>query len=307
MLKSNRQTEWIEKKGIFLWLAFYFGGLGGGLFLFSLLFNNIWGMLAGWAIVAVLKGSSHMIDLGKPSRFWRLVFNARASWLSRGLIFVIAFIAVGFIQMLVTYFFPGSVTEMILKIVSGSLSILVMGYTGLVLSKVKGVPLWKFPFLPLLFISCGLLSGFGVTQGISLISGSVNLEFLVMVSRLLLTFTALLLATYLIIIWQKRDDELNSEFYRIKKGVSTVLLTLVVILGILLPLAIAINSLFVSGTNNFILISAIASEILSGTIVDYYLLKSGVYNPILISRQPEKYKLFPIQMATVGRKQPAAE
>ena len=50
MLKGNKQTEWIEKRGILLWLAFYTGGLGGGLYLVSLFFNNIWGMLIGWIL-----------------------------------------------------------------------------------------------------------------------------------------------------------------------------------------------------------------------------------------------------------------
>ena len=85
MVKGNRQTEWIENRGILLWLAFYTGGLGGGLYLVSLFFNNLWGMLIGWFIVAGLKGSFHFIYLGKPSRFWRLIMHPQTSWLSRGL------------------------------------------------------------------------------------------------------------------------------------------------------------------------------------------------------------------------------
>ena len=64
MVKGNRQTEWIENRGILLWLAFYAGGLGGGLYLVSLFFNNLWGMFIGWFIVAVLKGAFHFIYLG---------------------------------------------------------------------------------------------------------------------------------------------------------------------------------------------------------------------------------------------------
>src|SRR5512139_1553640 len=98
MLKGNRQTEWIEKRGILLWLAFYTGGLGGGLYLVSLFFNNIWGMLLGWIIVAVLKGTFHILFLGKPTRFWRMVIHPQTSWLSRGLLFVLSFSGAGFIQ-----------------------------------------------------------------------------------------------------------------------------------------------------------------------------------------------------------------
>ena len=44
MVKYTSQTEWIDRRGIFLWIAFYTGGLGGGLYLVSLYFNSLWGM-----------------------------------------------------------------------------------------------------------------------------------------------------------------------------------------------------------------------------------------------------------------------
>ena len=60
MIKYTRQTEWIDRRGILLWLALYTGGLGGGLYLVSLYFNSFWGMLISWLIVAVLKGGFHL-------------------------------------------------------------------------------------------------------------------------------------------------------------------------------------------------------------------------------------------------------
>jgi hypothetical protein len=43
MINYTRQTEWIDRRGLFLWLAFYTGGLGGGLYLVALYFNSLWG------------------------------------------------------------------------------------------------------------------------------------------------------------------------------------------------------------------------------------------------------------------------
>jgi hypothetical protein len=43
MVKGTRQKEWIDGKGIFLWLAFAFGGMGGGLYKF-LYFSTIFGV-----------------------------------------------------------------------------------------------------------------------------------------------------------------------------------------------------------------------------------------------------------------------
>ena len=66
MINYTRQTEWIDRRGLILWIAFYTGGLGGGLYIVSLFFNSIWGMFIGWLIIAVLKGGAHLLYLGKP-------------------------------------------------------------------------------------------------------------------------------------------------------------------------------------------------------------------------------------------------
>ena len=135
MVKGNRQTEWIEKRGILLWLAFYAGGLGGGLYLISLFFNNLLGMFIGWFIVVVLKGTLHLVFLGQPTRFWRLIMNPRKSWLSRGLLFVVGFAGVGLIQLLMSVFLPEQTPLiMVFKIIAGLFALCVATYTGFVLN-----------------------------------------------------------------------------------------------------------------------------------------------------------------------------
>ena len=199
MTKGNRQTEWIENRGILLWLAFYAGGLGGGLYLVSLFFNSLWGMVIGWFIVAGLKGAFHFIYLGQPTRFWRLVLHPQTSWLSRGLLFVVTFAGFGFIQILLSFFLPDQ-TALILvfKIIAGILALCVATYTGFVLNNVKGVPFWGLSLLPLLFVSCGILGGFGLTVAIAIFSPAVNMAAAEMGSRILLIINVLLIAIYLI-------------------------------------------------------------------------------------------------------------
>ena len=41
MTQNTPQTEWIERRGIFLWLAFFFIELGAGMFLVASFFNNM--------------------------------------------------------------------------------------------------------------------------------------------------------------------------------------------------------------------------------------------------------------------------
>jgi formate-dependent nitrite reductase membrane component NrfD len=283
MLKSNRQTEWIDNKGILLWFAFYCGGLGGGLFIVSLIFNNYLGMLIGWAIVSLLKGTFHLVDLGKPTRFWRLVFNFRSSWLSRGLIFVILFSVDGVIQLVVSHFLSGTATEMALKVISGFLALAVTGYTGFVLNKVKGVSLWNVPFLPILFVNCGILGGFGMMTALSTLGGNVSPLLLEGVGRWLLIVTSLVLVIYLAIAAQRDAADNRPEVYRMKRGISRLLLVWVILLGIIIPLSIALESYLADTLNFAILISAISGELLSGMIVVYYILKSGIYRPLILA------------------------
>jgi len=44
MVTYTPQTEWIEGRGLLLWLAFYTGGLGGGLYLVSSYYDSFPGM-----------------------------------------------------------------------------------------------------------------------------------------------------------------------------------------------------------------------------------------------------------------------
>ena len=148
MVGYTRQTEWIEKRGLWLWLAFYTGGLGGGLYLVSLYFNSLWGMFIGWLIVALVKGTAHLIFLGKPLRAWRMVTRPHSSWISRGIGFVLLFSLFGAVQMAFTYWAPGSAGEVVFKALGSVTAFAVAIYTGFVLNSVKGVPFWNSWQLP---------------------------------------------------------------------------------------------------------------------------------------------------------------
>src|SRR5690606_19674444 len=73
MTKPMQQKEWIERRGLMIWLAETFTSLGTGLFLVSLFMNSWWGMLVGWLIVMFLKLPIHIAYLGQPLRFFRLM------------------------------------------------------------------------------------------------------------------------------------------------------------------------------------------------------------------------------------------
>ena len=105
MTKPMHQREWIERRGIMIWISEVFSSLGSGLFLVSLFMNSWWGLLVGWLIIMFLKLPIHVIYLGKPWRFYRLMppfSNAwKTSWFARGVLFSILFGMFAFVQLVV--------------------------------------------------------------------------------------------------------------------------------------------------------------------------------------------------------------
>jgi formate-dependent nitrite reductase membrane component NrfD len=286
MVKGNRQTEWIDRRGILLWLAFYAGGLGGGLYLVSLFFNSIWGMVIGWLIAAGLKGAFHFIYLGQPARFWRLVMHPQTSWLSRGLLFVVAFTGFGFIQIMLSLFLPDqTVLILIMQIVTGIFALCIATYTGFVLNNVKGVPFWDLSLLPVLFITCGILGGFGITVAIAIFSPSINVEAAEIGARVLLIINVILIAFYLFRASQKETVGRQSVLFQIRGGISPIFWIFVVTLGIVIPALISVYSLFSGGATSVILIIGVVCEIIGGAMLRYCVLKSGIYNPLITKSQ----------------------
>lgn len=285
MIRGDRQTEWIDKRGILLWLAEYAGGLGAGLYIVSLFFSNFWGMVAGWLIVVGLKGTLHLVFLGKPGRFWRLVMHPDTSWLSRGLIFVVGFIGFGFLQIILSLLLPEqTLAIMVLSIIAGILALCVATYTGFVLNYVKGVPFWNLPILPLLFITDSILGGFGLTVAVGLFSQSINLAAAEMGSRILLLINPLLIGIYLFLASRKETVGKKSVLFQIQGSISPIFWVCVVTSGIIIPALIAVYSIYAGESTSLILILGIICEMIGSIMLKYCVLKSAMYNPVIPQR-----------------------
>lgn len=280
MIKPTYQTEWIDRRGIFLWLALYTGGLGGGLYLVSLFFNNLPGMLTGLLIVAVLKGSFHIAFLGKPLRFWRIMFRPQTSWLARGFIFVVLFVGSATIQVVLSYLVPGSVWVLLFKIAAGVMAFGVATYTGFVLNNVKAVSFWNSPLLPLLFVMCGLMGGFGLITLIGVLGADINMHIAETGSRWLLIINVLLIVVYLWTAMRRDDTGKHSVIDQMRGKSSFAFWGGVVVLGIVVPLIIAVFSYFSGEEASSVLIAGVVCEIMGGMALRYCILKAGIYKPL---------------------------
>ena len=118
------------------------------------LFGMPGGALAAWLIVAA-KSALHCAHLGKPQRFWRLLFRPGKSWLARGFIFVSLFLIVGAAQIACSSLSPGSAWAYPLKALAGFFALAVMTYIGFIMNRLRGIPLWNSTLLPALFFCAG--------------------------------------------------------------------------------------------------------------------------------------------------------
>jgi formate-dependent nitrite reductase membrane component NrfD len=281
MISYTRQSEWIDRRGLLLWIAFYTGGLGGGLYLVSLYFNSLWGMFISWLIIAVIKGGAHLIYLGKPWRFWRIITRPQSSWLARGFIFVMLFIILGAVQLMLSYWLSDTAGEIVFKVLTGISALVVAVYTGFVLNTVKAVPFWNSSLLPLLFVLCGILGGFGISVIIALNGGNVDLATAEAGSRWLLIANAVLIAIYL---WRAASREVTgkqSVMEQIRGSSAPIFWMGIVVMGIIIPLVIAFTGYAVAEMPSSILIFGVACEVVGGLALRYCVLKAGAYNPLV--------------------------
>ena len=70
MVKDTPSRDWAEGMGKLIAVAFFCGGIAGGLYLIALYFDSLWGMLIGW-IFALGMGLFDMAHLGKKTAAFR--------------------------------------------------------------------------------------------------------------------------------------------------------------------------------------------------------------------------------------------
>ena len=107
-----------------------------------------------------------LFDLGQPERFWRAFMRPGTSWISRGTLLHRLAAAAGTLQVAPSIpgleFLPwgkGTTIGWMLKGASALLAVLVMTYTGFVLSPSPAIPFWNSPLVPAVFLSYSMLAG----------------------------------------------------------------------------------------------------------------------------------------------------
>ena len=157
-VKPQREWGWLVISYLFL------GGAGAGLFLISLYIDHAWAGLLG-LLVLVLGTLLLLLDLGRPERFWRAFFRPWTSWISRGCFFITLMVLFGALQIAPGLGFlweNGSALGSVIKAVSVAAAVLVMIYTGFVLSPSPAIPFWNSALFPVIFFVYSLLAGIDI-------------------------------------------------------------------------------------------------------------------------------------------------
>lgn len=296
MLDYTHQSEWIERRGILVWIAEVFTTLGSGLYLVSLFFDSFIGMAVAWIIIMAFKVPIHIAYFGKPLRFWRTLppFTKawRTSWFTRGIIFTVLFGSFAFIQLAITfgsrYFYllpSNSGPEIAFKALGGVTALMVGIYGGFIMNFCKSVPFWKSNLLPLVFLLSGIADGFGLMVAVAMFGGDANIIAAEVGARWTLIVNALILAVYFINVARRAPAAKVSVLELLGKGATAAAFWLgVVVLGIILPLIISVVSMFAGEASSPLLIMAVVSHTAGAFALKYCLLKVGIHRPILSTK-----------------------
>ena len=294
MVKPMQQREWIERRGMMVWIAEVFTSLGSGLFLVSLFMNSWWGMVVGWCIIMFLKLPVHLAYFGKPLRFYRTLppfSNAwKTSWFARGILFTIFFSGFAFIQMVIGFpyydiagYLGGAATPVysLFAVLAGIFALMTGIYGGFIMNYCKSIPFWNTGILPIVFVLAGVADGFGLIMGIGMAGGDASIATAETWSRVLIIINAFIIVVYLMSASYTSAIAKLSVKEIIVGRVAVAFWLGIVILGLLVPLAISISSIYTGEATSLLLIIAIVSHTLGAFALKYCLLKVGIHRPIL--------------------------
>ena len=265
-----------------MWLAMFFIELGAGAFVVSSIFGSPLGMLLGWLMCGVLGGGFHLLYLGHPLRFWRMVLSSgwKTSWISRGLIFVILFLGLGLIHMILLQWASPALG---LLIAADAFAFLAIIYVGFVMAYVNGIPLWNTPLLPVLYLILGIWGGLGITLLTLPATGTTAAVATVEEwSRIFLIAFIFIVFVYLFSIRYQGVTGKTSVRVIVAGKWAPLFWIGVVVLGTAFPVGVALGTLAAGLSLPVVLIyTLIIFELVGDLALRYCILRTGLYIPLI--------------------------
>lgn len=257
--------------------AFFFGELGAGLFLVSLYFGFVPGMVAGLLCTGVGKPYFHMSHMGVPMKSWRAILRPDRSWISRGLISIVIFVPCGALVVLDSWFgwSGGGMLGKLVQIVAVAASLLVMTYQGFAMSHSSAIAIWNSGLMPVVSMVYALTSGAAVTLAMGMIFGGIDPLAL---SKVVMMFVGVTLAVQLSLLhgaYHGTAGSRQSLDLLLRGRFAKPFLSLVFGAGVVVPLLV----LWLGGDS---ILGGLLAAV--GVVVGFYafrllIFKAGVYEP----------------------------
>ena len=222
------QTE-TKRDVVFRWFA-----------LPSEFFSRAWPVCLGCLCISIL---CLFADLGHPERIVNLLIHPSFSVMTVGAYALIAafLLALAFtVLVLLDGFFPKARAVVVLSVLGCIAAMVVMTYTGVLLSSLASVLFWQTPLLPLVFVlsslSCGIAAVFFVAVFVEARQPIIaSLNSLARADGVLIVLEMLTLAGYL--AWAlSNEGTAQAAFAFIKGDLAVLFWVALVSVGLLLPL-----------------------------------------------------------------------
>jgi formate-dependent nitrite reductase membrane component NrfD len=261
--------------------AFFCGGIGASLFIFSLLTLYRPGLLLGYLIVVVGKNGAHLLYLGRPERFWRAAMRPDRSWIARGIWATGLFALSGFI-ILVAAFTSGAVPDDLRAAaipVAIASALFISFYDGFVMNHSAAIPFWNTYLLPLLILMYAALGGTTLSLTMRMIQGSDSpaAALLERVEPSLLVLNFILLCVYLLRMSALSPAARETVKQWLKGSYARVFFGLIVAVGLVATLSLSLVQQQAQARGLALLIAG--CELTGDFSLLMLMLKSGLFAP----------------------------
>jgi sulfite dehydrogenase (quinone) subunit SoeC len=275
MMRPTRQQQWIDDKGIFLWLAFFFSEIGAGLYFMSLFYEYKSGLILGWLITLFLGGIIHVLYLGNPFRAWRMIMKPNTSELSRGIWIIGIFAVLGFLQMVTGSF------NYVFNTIMGILCLLIISHGFATMNVIRALPAWSSTMVLPLSVISGVWIGHQIMQFMAAVSGSAALASGMEVWAEVFFFAYFL--CILLYVWGTyHSNEIGKESIKMQFSGELSKISLIGVLGLGLVLPLILTLIMWGGdTNGGLIFFRLAFVVAGDLALRFVIMKSAVYKPLI--------------------------
>ena len=276
MVNPTRQQQWIDDKGIFLWLAFFFSEIGAGLYFVSLFYEYKAGLILGWLITLILGGVIHILYLGNPLRAWRMIMKPNSSELSRGIWIIGLFAALGFLQMVTSGSF-----NFVFNGIMGILCLLIISHGFATMNVIRALPAWSSTMVLPLSVISGVWIGQQILQFMVGVSGSAALA-----SGMEIWAEVFFFAYFLCIVlyvWGTwHSNEIGRESIKMQFRGELLKISLIGVAGLAVVVPLILTLIMWGGdTNSFLIFLRLGCIVAGDLALRYVIMKSAVYKPLI--------------------------